>query len=103
MMVNDALIKLEDLLQRPLMTSSDGDAHIYGIVREGRITQINGYINSESREGYLHKVKAVYEPGSRHLLYGDCTCEAFKYYGDPCKHIIKLKNVYIKNADRLST
>ena len=96
----NGLLKLEDILKghEALITSQKKDVRIYGIVLIGERVELSGYVNSGSREGYAHPVKAVYEELSRRLLYSDCTCESRRYNGDPCKHSTKLWDVYIRNA-----
>lgn len=94
------LLKLEDIIGEPLFKSAKKDVMLYGVVREGRAVDINGYVSSESHKGFFYAVSAKYEPGSKNILYGVCDCEAYKYFGNPCKHILRLRNVFSKNEDK---
>ncbi len=94
-------IKLENILGDPIIVSKDKGTRIYGINIKGREVEISGYSESESRSGYFHKVEVEYLPRSMHLINGNCTCESFKYYGMPCKHMLKIRNVYIKNIKKI--
>ncbi len=94
--------KLEDIIGSPLMISSDKNTRIYGLNVKGRAVDISAYSESETRKGYFHKVDVEYLPSSMYLISGSCTCESFKYYGMPCKHMLKVRNVYIKNKDKLN-
>ncbi len=93
--------RLEDALGDPLLESKEKDVRIYGLVSVGRKIDIDGYVRSESREDIFHKVYVEYEPGSRNLMYGTCTCEAYRFIGNPCKHLLKLRNVFVKNERKL--
>lgn len=94
------LLKLDEIIGTPLLESKDKKVKIFGIVSEGRKIDISGYVSSEASPEYVHKVKAEYEPASMHILYGNCDCEAFRFYGDPCKHVLRLRNVYVRNASK---
>lgn len=95
-------IKLEDILGSPIIISRDKSTRIYGISNKNREVNISGYSESESRKGYFHEVGVTYLPESMYIINGNCTCEASKYYGMPCKHMLKLRNVYIKNRQKIS-
>jgi hypothetical protein len=100
---NQKTYKLDEILGSPcLVISSDKKTRIYGININGRTTKISGYTESESREGYFHKVEIDYLQASMYLLGGNCTCESVQYYGVPCKHMLKIRNVYIKNKDKIN-
>ena len=95
------MTKLEDILGSPIILSRDKQTRIYGLNSKGREIDISAYTESESRKGYFHKVEIEYLPGSLHLVNGNCTCESFHYFGMPCKHMLKVRNVYIKNKKKL--
>lgn len=94
--------KLEDIIESPILVSSDKSTRIYGLSNKGREVSISAYTESDTRKGYFHRVEIQYLPGSMYLLDGNCTCESFQYYGMPCKHMLKVRNVYIKNRQKLS-
>lgn len=93
-------LKLEELVEDPIIESKEKDVKIYGLTSIGRKLDILGYVESESRSGAFHRVSAEYEPSSKNLIYGNCDCEAYEFFGNPCKHILKLRNVYIRNSNR---
>ena len=92
---------LESILERPLLVSSDRDVAICSVSGKGRGLSINGYVKSESNAESLYHVEVTYLPASKQVLFGNCSCESYKYYGDPCKHILKLRNVFVKNEKKL--
>lgn len=92
---------LETILERPLLVSSEHDVAICGIVSRGRSINLSGYVKSESKPSMLHYVEMSYLPSGKQLLFGNCSCEAYRYYGGPCKHMLKLRNVYVKNEYKL--
>ncbi len=94
---------LENILERPLLVSSDRDVAICSIVSKGRGLTINGYVKSESNPNALYPVEVTYLPAGKQIMFGNCQCESYRYYGDPCKHILKLRNVYVKNEKKLYT
>lgn len=94
--------RLEDILGEPLIISNDKQIRIYGINAKNREIEISAYSESDSRKGYFHRTEIEYLPGSMHLINGSCTCESFRYYGMPCKHMLKVRNVYIKNKNKFS-
>lgn len=93
--------KLEDILGTPILISTDKRTRIYGLKNEGRDIEISAYSQSESRPDYFHKVEVEYLPASKYIINGSCTCESFMYYGMPCKHMLTVRNVYIKNQQKL--
>jgi uncharacterized Zn finger protein len=93
--------KLEDILETPILISTDKKTRIYGLKNKGRDIEISAYSRSESREDYFHKVEIEYLPASKYIINGSCTCESFRYYGMPCKHMLTVRNVYIKNQQKL--
>ncbi len=99
---NRKTYKLEEILGKPLITSSDKKTRIYGLDVKGREITISAYSESESNVGYFHKIEIEYLPGSMYLINGSCTCESFQYYGMPCKHMLKVRNVYLKNRDKVN-
>ncbi len=99
---NAKLYKLDEILGKPIIISSDKQTRIYGINIKNREVDISAYSESESRKGYFHKVEIEYLPASMYLINGSCTCEAYLYYGVPCKHMLKVRNVYIKNMNKIS-
>ncbi|MCL4376208.1 SWIM zinc finger domain-containing protein [Candidatus Parvarchaeota archaeon] len=99
---NRRTYKLEEILGKPLITSSDKKTRIYGLDVKGREVMISAYSESESRKGYFHKVEVEYLPASMYLINGSCTCESFQYYGMPCKHMLKVRNVYLKNQNKIN-
>ncbi len=101
-MESPRFLRLEDLVGNPIIESKEKDVKIYGFVSSGRKLDISGYVESESRSGLFHRVNAEYEPASKNLIYGNCDCEAYEFFGNPCKHILKLRNVYIRNSSKLN-
>ncbi len=99
---NQRTYKLDEILGKPLITSSDKKTRIYGLNVKGREVEISAYSESETRKGYFHKVEIEYLPASMYLINGSCTCESFQYYGMPCKHMLKVRNVYLKNRDKIN-
>lgn len=94
--------KLEDLISDlgiPERVSTKKDVAIYGekpsILRIPKRVYVNGYVKSESREGYFHSVSITYFPGIKSAKLGECSCESFSYRGFPCKHTVKLKDAYL--------
>jgi hypothetical protein len=102
METNRKMYKLEEILEKPLIISSDKKTRIYGLHFKDREIIISAYSESESSKGYFHKVEIEYLPASMYLINGSCTCESFQYYGMPCKHMLKVRNVYLKNRDKIS-
>ena len=96
------LMKLEEIIGKALLESHDKTVRLYGITSTGRKIDLQGYVMSESSRNYFHKVSAEYEPASKNLIYGNCDCEAYLYFGSPCKHILKLRNVYEKNEEKIN-
>lgn len=99
---NGKMYSLEEILGKPLIISSDKKTRIYGLDIKGREIEISAYAESESRKGYFHKVEIEYLPASMYLINGSCTCESFQYYGMPCKHMLKVRNVYLKNKNKIN-
>ncbi|MGC8533203.1 MAG: SWIM zinc finger family protein [Candidatus Parvarchaeum sp.] len=99
---NRKMYKLDEILGKPLIVSYDKKTRIYGLNVKDREIEISAYSESESRKGYFHKVQIEYLPASMYLINGSCTCESFQYYGMPCKHMLKVRNVYIKNKDKIN-
>ncbi len=101
-MESSRFLRLEELVGDPIIESKAKDVKIYGFISTGRKLDITGYVESESEAGFFHTVHAEYESASKNLIYGNCDCEAYKYFGNPCKHILKLRNVYIRNSDKFN-
>ncbi|MCL5106736.1 MAG: SWIM zinc finger domain-containing protein [Candidatus Parvarchaeota archaeon] len=99
---NRKTYRLDEILGKPIVMSSDKKTLIYGLNVKDREVAISAYSESESRTGYFHKVEIEYLPASMYLINGSCTCESFQYYGMPCKHMLKVRNVYIKNRNKFS-
>ena len=99
---NKKTYKLEEILGKPLIISSDKKTRIYGLDVKEREIRISAYTESESRRDYFHKVEVDYLPASMYLINGSCTCESFQYYGMPCKHMLKVRNVYLRNRDKIN-
>ena len=94
------LFGLDEILGKPLIVSKDKKTLIYGIEIDNRKVDLRGYVESESRNDYFHMVETTYLPNSMHMLDGKCSCESYEFYGFPCKHMQKLRNVYIKNIKK---
>ncbi|EEZ92944.1 MAG: zinc finger SWIM domain protein [Candidatus Parvarchaeum acidiphilum ARMAN-4] len=99
---NGKMYKLEEIIGKPLITSSDKKTRIYGLNVKGREIEISAYLESESRKGYFHKVEVEYLSASMYIINGICTCESFQYYGMPCKHMLTARNVYLKNQNKIN-
>ncbi len=92
---------LDSIIGDPLVISTDKTTRIYGLNIKGREIDISAYSESESMKGCFHKVEVQYLYSSMYIVNGSCTCESFQYYGMPCKHMLKVRNVYIKNREKL--
>lgn len=62
------------------------------ITRFGR-GSVEGFVRSESRKGKYHRT-TVRLSRSR-ITGGTCTCESVSFYGEPCKHMLRLRNVAV--------
>ncbi len=94
------LFLLDEILEKPLIMSRDKTTRIFGIESTGREMSLKGYVESESRKDSFHRVEVTYLPASMHLASGTCSCEAYQFYGFPCKHMERVRNVYVKNLKR---
>ncbi len=91
-------LKLDDIIiDKPIIESYDHKVKILQLVYDRRKIDLGGYVASDSKPGLFYTVKTEYEPGSKNIIYGECTCESYEYYGSPCKHILRLRNVFLKN------
>lgn len=101
-MMEKRTFSLEEILKNNVILSSkDRKVRIYGLLNEGRKSDVSAYVESDSINGSFYSVKIEVEPEIKHLVYGSCTCESFEYHGNPCKHMLKLRNVFQKNLDKL--
>lgn len=55
---------------------------------------VEGYVRSESRRSRYHRVTISTE-GNR-IIGGSCSCESLYFYGEPCKHMLRLRNFAVK-------
>lgn len=79
------------------------DAVIEGVVRVPRGYRVLGRVRSRSRPGLWHNVEVTVEwINGEVVLRGRCDCEAFVKGHMPCRHIIHLANVFIRNKGRLA-
>jgi hypothetical protein len=102
-MVEIGLRSLDEILLTPIIViqSTEKDVMIYGVNSFHRKVDLRGYVQSESRNPLFHEVAVEYDPWSRRIIFASCTCESSKYFGDPCKHASKLRNVFVKNQSKL--
>ena len=101
-MMENRRLGLEEILKRgSILESKDKTVRIYGLVNDNRKTDVSAYVESETSHGSFYSVKIEVEPRIKHLIYGSCTCESFEYHGNPCKHMLKLRNVFQRNIDKL--
>gem|GEM_PF-6748231 len=64
-------------------------------------TYIKGFVESESRDNMYHYVAVFVSLGRKVEGGGFCECESRHYYGKPCKHVLSLRNMYVKHKDEL--
>ncbi len=84
--------------------SSDGRVRISNVVVDGPVLMVIGFVASDSRRGLYHHVRApLGMDGGRTIMgQGYCRCESTHYHGRPCKHVLNMRNVYVRNRDRLN-
>ncbi|MDE1852001.1 MAG: SWIM zinc finger family protein [Candidatus Micrarchaeota archaeon] len=51
---------------------------------------VEGFVKSESRKGKYHRTTIRLD--RNRIAGGTCTCESVSFYGEPCKHMLKLRN-----------
>ena len=101
-MDNDGKLKtLEEIISGRFVLSKDKKVVICSVYETGAKKDINGYVRSDSRDGY-YSVNIDFVDGPKHILWGTCQCESYEYHGIPCKHMLNLRNVYIKNSKKFS-
>ncbi len=83
--------------------SRDGSTYIANVASDGNALLVMGFVRSDSRHDLYHYVVAPLDLGSMRDLAGGghCKCESTHYHGKPCKHVLKLRNVYWRNRGRL--
>ncbi len=64
-------------------------------------TYVKGFVKSDSRNGQSYYVVAAFDKHGNLIGHGFCDCESSNYYGLPCKHVNKLRNVVKRNMDEL--
>ena len=84
-------------------TSSDRSVHIANAAPVNGILLVMGFVRSDSRHDLYHYVVApIHISNGRDIAgVGHCRCESTHYHGRPCKHVLKLRNVYERNKTRL--
>ena len=85
-----------------IFRSSDRKVYLIaaGKVKEG--INLKGFVESDSRPGMYHYVVAVV--GHRKEIVGGngfCECESSIYYGEPCKHVLKIRNILVKDRFKI--
>ena len=93
------LFERSELSEYPwIFRSSDRKVYLIAAGKAAEGTYLKGFVESESRPGMYHYVVAMV--GSRHELVGGgfCECESRRYYGKPCKHVLKIRNILVKNS-----
>ena len=84
--------------------STDKSVYIVGVskILEDSLL-IKGFVESESRPGMYHYVVVCLSGPKWKNIRGSgfCECESVNYYGKPCKHILKLRNVFRKNIGHM--
>ena len=72
---------------------------VLNVALDGSVLMLKGFVESESRRGFYHYVIAPVHPVSIQKLAGKgkCDCESAQYNKMPCKHVIRLRNIYIRH------
>ena len=78
------------------------DVYVLAVNKGNMGTYLKGFAESESRKGMYHHVVELVDARMIVVNGGFCECESRHYYGRPCKHVIHLKNIYLKNKDELN-
>jgi hypothetical protein len=92
------LFERSELSEFPwIFRSRDRKVYLVAAGKASEGTYLKGFVESDSRPGMYHYVVAMV--GSHHELVGGgfCECESRVYYGKPCKHILKIRNIMVKN------
>lgn len=55
---------------------------------------IEGYVRSASRKNKYHRVTVAMD-GNR-IIDGACSCESVRFYGTPCRHMLRLRNTAVR-------
>ena len=96
------LFERSELSEYPwIFRSSDKAVYLIAAEKASQGIYLRGFVESESRPGKYHYVVAMV--GSHNDLVGGgfCECESMVYYGKPCKHILKIRNILGKNKYRI--
>ncbi len=87
-----------------IFVSTDGEVYL----RDKRVYdnggyQIDGFVKSKRGIGYHYLW--VNADRSNNILgkNSSCGCEAARYYGNPCNHMLKLRNVAVKNREKIDS
>ena len=92
------LFERSELSEYPwIFRSRDKKVYLIAAGETSEGTYLKGFVESDSRPGMYHYVVAMV--GSHHEIVGGgfCECESRVYYGKPCKHILKIRNIMVKN------
>ncbi len=92
---------LNDILsgQSLIYKSSNESIYITKIDQIGKYILIRGAAKSDSVEGWYYSVEVECDY-SGNIMLGRCDCPSYKYYGDPCKHELRIRNVFQKNRKK---
>lgn len=88
--VEPKLYRYDDITVVPISVNTERTVIITDVYGE----TINGYVKSASRRPLYHKVTV--DVNGANIIGGECTCESTKYYGRPCKHMLKLRNAAVR-------